>query len=162
MKHCAGAPGFLFGKREVAVQAHNQPTEQAFGHEIVVVAQFQIVAILPLQVGSLRGEQVWRQVAFLTPFIGQAETQLELVHQLQQLVAHAAVGRVFPNVFGVFNGEIAFGFDDFGVVEYRINAFRHPVVVEKNGAFQQHVVLKMQEYAKIVQELTQSQRPFIV
>ena len=123
--------------------------EHPFGHEVVFIAENQIVGIVPGEVGLVCGEELGGDVGFGA--VGDFVAEFEVFHQLKQFWAHLDVLLVGPDGFEVFAGEVTESVADFGGVEDFVDGGGAPFGFEDDGALEEVVVLEVEADAEVVE-----------
>jgi hypothetical protein len=80
-------------RRDQLVKGDYEPGDYAFGHELVLVPDDQIVGFIPVVDRLVLTEALRSDVAFT---VGNLVTELEVDHQTQQFILHDRVFRFTP------------------------------------------------------------------
>lgn len=131
------------------VHFDDEAGEHSFGHEFIVVAQDEIVGVVPGVVGLVGGEELGGDVGFGA--VGDFVAEFEVFHQLQKFIAHVGVLCVGPNGGEVGLGEAAeIGADGFGVEGF-VDGGRAPFGFEDDQVFEDGVFLEVEADAEVVE-----------
>ncbi len=133
--------------------------EHSFGHEFVVVAQNQVIAVVPCVFGLVAGEELGGDVGFGA--VGDLVAEFEVFHQLQQLWAHVCILFIGPNEFEIFAGEAAEVLANFGGVEDFVNGGGAPFGFEDDVALEEVVVLEVEADAEVVEVFAELKFVFV-
>ena len=151
---------------------YDEARNNAFGHEVVFVAQNQIVGVVPGVVGRFEGEKLRGDV--LSGLAGDFVTQFEVFHQVQQFVVQVLIFYVAPDLLQVFLGEIPVIVDDFCVVrdfsivgdffvtDDFVNSLSCQFGTQDNYIFEDGVFLEVEDNTQVVEVFAETQhRSFI-
>ena len=89
--------------------------EHSFGHEFIVVAQDEVISVVPGVVGLVGGEELGRNVSERA--VGDFVAEFEFHHELETFIAHVGILIICPDFGEVGMGEASEIFLDFLGVE---------------------------------------------